>query len=185
MGEIPLFHENGRKSVIFGVRKVPISDPKDGPLLTRPKVTKNHCFGNPQKPRKSPKTRNFPLFCTKTPIQSGGFGVKVQNVFLHGPREGVLANKFGYFRGFMAKMGYFVVLSIRGLLPKRRLKQGGILEKSTICQKYDRTRKFTPARGKIGNFHLGAYLLRSARSFLDVTAFVLEDVLTAASTRNP
>ena len=59
------------------------------------------------------------------------------------------------------------------------------LENATIRHKSDVTRKFTLARDDFTDFHLGAILLRSARSFLDGTAFLRVNELRDAVTRNP
>ena len=72
---------------------------------------------------------------------------------------------------FSTKTGYFRILPKPGFTAKLGPKLGTILEKSTILGKWCRTQKFTLARDENANFHLGAYLLRSARSFPDSSAF--------------
>lgn len=85
----------------------------------------------------------------------------------------------------MTKMGYFRVFPKPGFMAKQRAFKRVILENATIRENTRRTPKFTPARDKIVNFHVGAVLLRSARSILDVSPFVLEDVATDATTSDP
>ena len=82
-------------------------------------------------------------------------------------------------------MGLFPVFPKRGFGAKTGLKLGAILENATIPGKWRRTPKFIPARDKNGNSHLGRYLLRSARSKPDRSAFVLEHVATDATTLIP
>ena len=60
-----------------------------------------------------------------------------------------------------------------------------ILEKPTNVSKMHRTPKFISARDENENFYLGAYLLRSARSFLDVSPFLWINEPTPAMTPIP
>ena len=82
-------------------------------------------------------------------------------------------------------MGYFWVLPLPSFWLKPGLKQGTILENATNQGKYRRTRKFTQTRDENRYFHLGRVLLRSARSFLDETAFVSINEPTTAVTPDP
>ena len=59
------------------------------------------------------------------------------------------------------------------------------LENVTIRDKYKRTRKFIPAREEIPYFRLGQFLLRSARSILDESGFILLNVAWDVTAPDP
>ena len=99
--------------------------------------------------------------------------------------EGILARLFGTKQWFSSKRGYFQVFHKRVFLLKAPRIKRAISEKSTILQKSCRTPKFIPARGENANSHLGGVLLRSARSFLDGSAFVSVTEPTDATDSNP
>ena len=98
------------------------------------------------------------------------------------PINSVIFTKMG---DFLAQMGYFRFCHKRRFAAKTGPKQGSDLENATIPVKCCRTPKFTLARGKIENSHLGRHLLRSARSILDVSAFVFMNEVTDAATQIP
>ena len=123
--------------------------------------------------------------CPKTLSNPYGSSHFDQNDTSHEVCKGVLDTKNRDFRSFSAILGYFRVLSNPAFPPKLGLKLRAILEKSINRGKARRTRFFTLARVDFDNFRLGRDLLRSARSFLNKTAFCLRHVAIDAVNSNP
>lgn len=142
-------------------------------------------FLEPLKTEKNTKNGDFPCFLDQNPYPIlEGPGKSTKCISSPCQRRGFWPF-IRLFSCFLAILGYFRDFLYPGFSSKPCRKLRAFLEKSTNHGKCRRTRFFTPARVFFAYFHLGLYLLRSARSFLDESAFWSVNEPSDALNTNP